>query len=75
MIIAMEFSCLPSTSGVPKRFIPVPVFFNIFFIDLNNRAERTISKFPDERKMGEMACVPDDCGAVHKDLKQAGETA
>lgn len=66
---------MPSTSGVPKRLILVPVFFNTFFIDLNNRAERTLCKFPDERKTGEMAHVPDDCGVVHKDLKQAGEMA
>lgn len=66
---------MPSTSGVPKRLILVLVFFNIFFIDLNNRAERTLCKFPDERKTGEMAHVPDDCGVVHNDLKQAGEMA
>lgn len=47
---------------VCQGLVPCPVLFNIFISDLNNEAERTLSKPADYTKLGRVFYSTEGCG-------------
>jgi len=66
--IGTKSSWQPVTRPEPQRSIFGPVFFNIFFNDLDAWTESTLHRFVDNTKLGGVAGTAGGCADVQRDL-------
>lgn len=48
----------------------VPILFNIFINDLDDKTEYTVGEFTEYTKLGEVADIPDSHAAIQRDLRR-----
>ncbi len=64
----VQNSWRPVASGIPQRLVPSLIWLSIFFSDLSEGIESTLSKFPDNTKLVGVADIPEGCAAIQHDL-------
>lgn len=64
VISSMKSSWMPVMSSVAQGSVLGPVLFHIFVSELDDKAEFTISKTPDDTKLREEADTPEDCAVI-----------
>lgn len=64
VISSMKSSWMPVMSSVAQGSVLGPVLLNIFVSELDDRAEFTVSKTPDDTKLREVADTPEGCVAI-----------
>lgn len=64
VISSMKSSWMPVMRSVAQGSVLGPVLFHIFVSELDDKAEFTVSKTPDDTKLREEADTPEDCAVI-----------
>lgn len=64
VISSMKSSWMPVMSSVAHGSLLGPVLFHIFVSELDDKAEFTVSKTPDDTKLREVADTPEGCAVI-----------
>ena len=70
LISGAESAWKPVTSSVRQVLVLGLVLFNIFINDLDEGVESTLSKFTDDKKLGELADTLAGCVTIQQDLNR-----